>query len=162
MSRKTKSAYLKAARLNHGGLSQAKSTFQAKIHCSMAVANCKASALFKNNDVVLAEMERLNQIDFDAAVLSKKEKLETSASISRALTDRITDQLEGEDEEIDHKALDSWVKVNKRDDSLQGHAIQAEVNPQDKGTQIICGWVAELIEANDKKNRIKEADVVDI
>lgn len=159
------SAYRKAARLYATGkYSQAVACHKAGIYSTLESAQKQAYALFKEetgNKHLLAELERVNQIEYDAIALSKKEKLEANAVISRGIADKLRKQLEEEDEEIDHKLIDSYVKLGKRDDVLQGHQIMAETNPQDKKDAMIADWFMEVQRQNEEK-RMKDADVIDV
>ena len=164
MPKSTKAQYRKAARLYFKNKSQANATFEAGIHGDMEIAKKNAYLLFKpetGNKELLAELARLEQIEFDEAVLSKKEKLETGAMISRGIADKIEKQLDDDEGEIDHKLIDSFVKLGKRDDVLQGHQIQAETNPQDKKDQMVADWFMEVQKQNEEK-RVGDADIIDV
>jgi hypothetical protein len=164
MSKATKAQYRRAARLYHSGLSQAEAVVKAGVYSNIVTAKKCCHNIFKpetGNQYLLDELERLRKVEFDEAVLSKKEKLETNARLSRKLADKLDESLDSEDGEIDHKAIDSYVKLGKRDDVLQGHQIQAETNPQDKKDQMIADWFMEVQRQNEEK-RMKDADVIDV
>ena len=151
MPRATNAKYRKAAEIYHAkGCSQAQALLEAKVYAKMETARTKAHLVFRENEVFIEHLNKLQNKSFDAAVLAKAEKLEASAKITRLLSDKIQDNLEGEDD-IDNKAIDSFVKMGKRDDQLQGHAIMAETNPQDKQDALLSGWMLEIQGENDKK-----------
>lgn len=161
MGKATKAQYKKAARLYASGqCSQAQALFEAKIYPTIESAQSNGYRVFKNNEIVLAEMKRVDDIEFDKDVMSKKEKLAVSAALSRGIQERIEKQIEKEEEDLDHKLIDSFVKLVKRDDTLQGHNIMAETNPVDKLDAAISGWVLEIRQSND--GSIKQADAIDI
>lgn len=165
MSRATKAQYKKAARLYFSGkFNQAQACVKAKVYTNLETADSNCYKIFNpetGNAYLLEELERLRAIEFDESVMSKKEKLETNALLSRGVTDRIKRTLDDDEAEIDHKLIDSFVKLGKRDDVLQGHQIMAETNPQDKEDAMIAGWLMESHKINEEK-RIKDADVIDV
>jgi len=140
------------------GMSQATACVKAGVIATMVDANKKAYKTVRN-PIVVEERERLEKIEFDEAVLSKKEKLEVSAKISRGLADRIQTQLDDEEGEVDHRIIEAFIKTGKRDDVLQGHQISAETNPQDKIDAAISSWVMESREANNQENYTRVIDV---
>ena len=162
MGRASNAQYRKAARLHFGGMSQWESLMKSKCYTSEQAAKANGHKLFKRDGTgqneLIAEFERLEKIEFDEAVLSKKEKLEANAHLSRGLFEKAQAQLEDEEGEVDHKLLDSFNKIGKRDDVLQGHQIMAETNPIDKKDQMIADWMMEAMQANEEKR----ADIVDI
>lgn len=159
MPRATNAKYRKAAEIYHAkGCSQAQALLEAKVYAKMETARTKAHLVFRENEVFKEHLAKLQNKSFDAAVLAKAEKLEASAEISRLLADKIKDNLEGEDD-IDNKAIDSFVKIGKRDDQLQGHSIAQETNPNDKQDATLIGWFLEFQEENDKK-RLGHAEFI--
>lgn len=161
----TKAQYRKAARLYHSGkYSQVQALLKSGVYTSEKAAIANGYSVFdreNGNKIVCEELERLEAIEFDESVMSKKEKLQQNAALSRALFDRVAGQLERGEEEIDHKALDNFNKIGKRDDSLQGHQIQAETNPQDKIDAMIADIFIEIQKENADR-RMKDADIVDV
>lgn len=161
MAKATKAKYKKAARLHVSGMNQAESLVQAGVYTNLLTAKSNGHKVFRDNEIVKAEMKRYELVQFEEFAISKKEKLAISAEISRKLEEQILDQLEDEGVEVNTKLLAEYIKMGKRDDALQGHNIQAETNPQDKRDMLINDWVMESRKDNDE-NRIKPADVVDI
>lgn len=151
--------YKRAARYLFSGMSQAKATHKAKIHTTMATANVKAH-LTVRHPIVVEELARLEKIAFDEAVLSKKEKLEASATLSREIESQLRNQIDAKNEDddapdLDHKLLDSYIKLGKRDDVLQGHQQQAETNRQDKLDAAISSWVMDVRQAREQPHRMR-------
>jgi hypothetical protein len=158
----------KVARCLFAGMTQAQSTVKAKIHANIDIANTLAYKTVRN-PVVVEELARLEKIAFDESVLSKKEKLQASATLSREIEEQLKEQIDAKNEDpeaegLDHKLLDSYIKLGKRDDVLQGHQIQAETNPQDKLDAAISAWVMESREANATPNRMRtvEEEVIEL
>lgn len=150
-----KSKYKKFAKLVYSGYSTVDAGVVAGIHKNKAVAGRLSYKLLKNK-IVSAEMQRLEAAETYAIVMTKQEKLEKSAVLTRAVQEKLEDQLNPEEEgELDHKLLDSYIKLGKRDDVLQGHQIQAETNPQDKLDKAISDWVMESRDNNAQPNRMR-------
>ena len=164
MGRATNAQYRRCARLVHKGMKLPQALMESKCYTSLSAAKSNGWKLMRRDGSgqaeLLAELDRCEQVEFDEAVLSKKEKLQASAALSRGLYDKVQQQID-EDEEIDHKLLDSFNKLGKRDDVLQGHQILAETNPQDKKDAMLSGWMMEAMQENED-SRMKDADVVDI
>lgn len=151
MPRAKNAKYKKAARIYVAeGCSQATALFKAGVYAKMETAQTKAWIQFRDNEVLKDEIAMIEGKATEAAVLAKVEKLEASARISRLLANKIEVNLQG-DEDIDNKTIDSFVKVGKRDDQLQGHAIMAETNPQDKQDALLSSWMLEIQGENDEK-----------
>jgi len=151
--------YKKVARNLFKGMSQAQSTYDAGVHSTLDIANTLAYKTVRNQ-VVVDELARLEKVAFDKSVLSKKEKLQASATLSREIENQLKGQIEAKNADpdtdgMDHKLLDSYIKLGKRDDVLQGHQIQAETNPQDKLDAAISSWVMESRADNEKPNRVR-------
>ena len=157
MSRATSAKYRRLARILHTGMAQAPACVKAGIHATLEGAN-KGAYLTVRNPIVVEELARLEGIETSASVMSKNEKLEVSANMSRELGDKIQAQLESE-EPIDHKLIDSFIKLGKRDDVLQGHQISAETNPQDRIDMAISSWVMEVREGKNQPNQTRVIDV---
>jgi hypothetical protein len=164
----TNAKYRRMARYMHQGLAQAKASHKAGVHATMETARAKAWLTAKL-PVVVEELARLDKIEFDEAVLSKKEKLEASATLSREIEAQLKEQIDKKEtdpdaEGIDHKLLDSYIKLGKRDDVLQGHQIQAETNPQDKIDAAISSWVMESRSNNAQPNRMRvvEEEIIEL
>ena len=143
--------YRRAAEIYHReDCTQAMCLFKAKVYAKIETANTKAHLVVRDNVIFRTHLAKLQSASFDAVVLAKAEKLEASAKISRLLADKITDNLEGDDD-IDNKTIDSFVKVGKRDDQLQGHSIAQETNPNDKQDALLSSWMLEIQGENDEK-----------
>ena len=156
------SKYRKLARFVFQGYSWPDAGVASGVHKNRKVARAKAYAL-KRNVIVKEELEKLNKAENYAIVMTKQEKLEKSALLSRAVSDKLQEQIES-DQDLDHKLMDSYIKLGKRDDVLQGHQIQAETNPQDKIDAAVSEWVMSIRKDNDVPNkmRIVKEEVIEL
>ena len=158
--RVAKSKYLKAAKYRVQGCSEVDALVKAKVMNKESAL--KSGYLVFRRDYMQAEMERLKEIEDAQFALSKAEKLEQNANLMRGLYEKLNGQIKDEKADIDNKAVDSFVKLGKRDDQLQGHQVMAETNPQDKADALLADWVMEMQRENEANNEIKLADAIDI